>query len=81
MNTSCSDIQLSEHIVCSGTCLSAPMDADKFLQEHTVCANKAEHIFIDQTGPTIMVDAIQIISVMLIIIIGGWCSPPSSIDG
>ena len=46
MNTSCSDIQLSEHIVCSGTCLSAPMDADKFLQEHTVCANKAEHVLI-----------------------------------
>ena len=44
MNTSCSDIQLSEHIVCSGTCLSAPMDADKFLQEHTVWANKAELI-------------------------------------
>ena len=42
MNTSCSDIQLSEHIVCSGKCLSAPMDADKFLQEHTVCANKTE---------------------------------------
>ena len=48
MNTSCSDIQLSEHIVCSGKCLSAPMDADKFLQEHTVCANKAELNFIAQ---------------------------------
>ena len=43
MNTSCSDIQLSEHIVCSGTCLSAPMDTSKILQKHTERANKAEH--------------------------------------